>query len=379
MVGLSLAAKLKNHNLKIVIIDPKAVQLDFADDYDLRVSAITRSTENWLKDIAAWSFLKSAKKSAYDKMQVWDGESTSGQIEFDAKSITEKNLGYIVENRELRSAIYQATQDPNIDFMFGEKCQSVSYQEDFAQLDLESGYSLQAKLLVAADGAFSWLRSASKIDLSEKPYGHKAIVATIRTELPHNQTAYQRFDHKGPLAFLPLNDQNHCSIVWSVQEDYAERLLALSEQEFIAQLANTFENKLGRLSLESQRLAFPLFERAVETNIQHRLALIGDAAHTIHPLAGQGVNLGFADAKELAETILNNQQKQKDIGALQSLRPYQRNRASDNLQMQLSMSAFKTLFEQKQPFIQTIRAFGLNTVNKLPLLKKQIIRRAMGL
>lgn len=380
MVGLSLASKLQSSGLKIAVIDPKRVELEFDSDYDLRVSAITRATENFLKNISAWNAIHEKERSAYRSMQVWDGESTSGNIEFNAKSIAEKELGFIIENRVLRRAIFQSVQgSTDIDFIFDEKCLAVSYQDNHARLDLESGSCIKANLLVAADGAFSWLREASDIGITQKPYGHKAIVATIKTENPHDQIAYQRFAHKGPLAFLPLHDKNYCSIVWSVEEAYADELLGLDDGQFIKRLEVSFENSLGALQLQSKRLAFPLYERSAESTIAHRLALIGDAAHTIHPLAGQGVNLGFADALELANTILRIKQKNKDIGIISSLRPYQRNRASELLKMKTAMVAFKTLFEQKQPFIQSVRAFGLNSLNKLPILKKQIIRQAMGL
>ncbi len=380
MVGLSLASKLQISGLKIAVIDPKMIQLEFGSDYDLRVSAITRATEKFLRDISAWSFINDKELSAYRHMQVWDGESTNGAITFDAKSIAEKDLGFIIENRVLRKAIFQSVQGcANVDFIFGDKCLAVSYQDNDAQLELESGNNIKANLLVAADGALSWLRTVSNIDVAQKPYGHKAIVATIKTEHSHEQTAYQRFDHNGPLAFLPLPDSNYCSIVWSVEESYADELLVLDDESFLRRLENTFESSLGTLQLKSERLAFPLYERSAESTIAHRLALIGDAAHTIHPLAGQGVNLGFADALELANTILLNLQKNKDIGLISSLRPYQRNRASELLKMKTAMLAFKSLFEQKQPLIQSARAFGLNTLDKLPIVKNQIIRQAMGL
>ncbi len=381
MVGLALVARLKNSHLKIAVVDPKSVDMDFdRENYDLRISAITRNSENLFRSVDAWDFIGDSEKSAYSKMLVWDGESTNGKVEFDSAALAQENIGHIIENRVLRKALYQSIQNrPNIELMFGEKCQKVNYFEDKAELLLESGKKVSAKLLVAADGAFSWLRENSGIKLDESSYQQKAIVATIKTELVHNKTAYQRFDKHGPLAFLPFKDSNHCSIVWSQDNQVAEELLALDGQSFTKRLEITFEGKLGKLELLSQRLMFPLYERTAETTINHRLALIGDAAHTIHPLAGQGVNLGFSDANVLAETILSIAEKNKDIGLKVNLRTYQRKRASEIFIMKKSMFAFKELFGRESPIIQSLRAKGLQAVNNSQLIKSMIIKNALGL
>ncbi len=381
MVGLALAAKLKNSDLTIAVLDPKPIEKQWeSGEYDLRVSAITRASENLFKQVNAWNYVAETEKLAYNKMSVWDGESTNGWINFDAHSMAQENLGHIIENRVLRRALYQSVENAkDVDAIFKQRCQAVSYSEDYAQIELDSGKTLKARLLVAADGAFSWLREKSGIGLQQKPYGHKAIVATIKTEKPHKDTAYQRFDHNGPLAFLPLPDPNYCSIVWSLKEDLADELMQLSDENFSQRLMQNFEYHLGDLQLISKRLAFPLYERTAETCIKPRLALIGDAAHTIHPLAGQGVNLGFADAEVLAKNILQNSAKNKDIGLQQSLRSYQRSRKGEVLLMQQSMLAFKKLFEQTSPIPQMIRVSGLKLIDGLPMLKQQIIKQAMGL
>ncbi|WP_251358712.1 UbiH/UbiF/VisC/COQ6 family ubiquinone biosynthesis hydroxylase [Kangiella sp. TOML190] len=379
MVGLALAGQLKSSQLKVALIDSKGIELDWSQGYDLRVSAITRASENLFKQVGAWPLIEANQKSPYQKMSVWDGESSQGSIEFKATSIGEDNLGHIIENRVLRKALYQSGQSAsNIDYYFERQCQSVDYQAEHAELLLADGERLTAKLLVAADGAFSWLRQNSGIEVREKPYGHKALVATIKTEQSHEATAFQRFDQHGPLAFLPLPDPNYCSIVWSTKESFADYLLQLEPEDFEQQLQQDFEQRLGTVTLASQRLAFPLIERTVATSIQPRLALIGDAAHTIHPLAGQGVNLGFADAKVLAETILKAAAKTKDIGSLACLRPYQRQRQGDIWLMQQAMQSFKSLFEQTHPAVQTARAWGMKLLDKQPALKQQVIKKALG-
>jgi 2-octaprenylphenol hydroxylase len=223
------------------------------------------------------------------------------------------------------------------------------------------------------------LRKASAVGQKQVPYGHKAIVCTVKTEREHQKTAWQRFDHHGPLAFLPLADERLCSIVWSVDEAKAKQLLSLDKAEFARTLGQTFELTLGQVELVSAPVAFPLFERSAEHMVQHRLALIGDAAHTIHPLAGQGVNLGFADASQLATTIQASLDKGADFGLKHKLRPFERVRKSETKAMQLAMQGFKRLFEQQLPLAQMARSYGLAITDKHPLLKQKLIRQAMGL
>lgn len=381
MVGLALAARLAQSQIKIAIIDPKPVDMSWdKDDYDLRVSAITRVSQKLLDETGAWDFIDQDEKTAYQKMSVWDGEASRGNIEFDANLLAEPNLGHIIENRVLRRSLFQAIKPyRNIDFLSPQKCSKVSYHAEQASIELADGKTISAKLLVAADGAMSWLRQNSGIGIKKNPYGHKAIVATIKTEKPHQHTAWQRFDHNGPLAFLPLTDEHHCSIVWSVKSDYADQLMALEEKEFLQRLEQTFELTLGQCLETSQRVAFPLIERTAECLVKDRIALIGDAAHTIHPLAGQGVNLGFSDVEELAQVIEKSNGKQQDIGLKKNLRPYERARKGDIFMMQKAMQGFKLLFEQDMPFIQMTRSYGLGLTNQHPLLKQQLIKQAMGL
>lgn len=381
MVGLALAARLAHTQLKIAVIDPKPVEMSWdKNQFDLRVSAITRASQKLLDEVSAWSFIEQDEKTAYQRMYVWDGEASRGKIEFDGNLLAEPNLGHIIENRVLRRSLFQVIKPyRNIEFLSPQKCSKVSYQTEQANIELADGKIISAKLLVAADGAMSWLRKNSGIDIKQKPYGHKAIVATIKTEKSHQETAWQRFDHNGPLAFLPLTDEHHCSIVWSVKSDYADLLMALDDKEFLQRLEQTFENTLGQCIETSQRVAFPLIERTAECLIKDRIALIGDAAHTIHPLAGQGVNLGFSDVEELAQVIEKSYGKQQDIGLKRNLRPYERARKGEIFVMQKAMQGFKLLFEQDMPFIQMTRSYGLALTNQHPLLKQHLIKQAMGL
>lgn len=381
MVGIALAARLAQARLKTAIIDPKPVDMSWdKTEYDLRVSAITRASQQLLEEVGAWSCIEQGEKTAYRRMYVWDGESSRGNIEFDANLLAEPNLGHIIENRVLRRSLFQAIKPyRNIEFISPQKCSKVTYQPEQANIELADGKTISAKLLVAADGAMSWLRKNSGIEIKQNPYGHKAIVATIKTEKPHQYTAWQRFDHNGPLAFLPLTDEYHCSIVWSVKNAYADQLMALNDKQFLQRLEQTFENTLGQCLATSQRVAFPLIERTAESLVQDRIALIGDAAHTIHPLAGQGVNLGFSDVEELARTVEKSHAKQQDISLKRNLRPYERARRGEIFLMQKSMQGFKLLFEQQAPLVQMTRSYGLALTNQHPLLKQHLIKQAMGL
>ena len=381
MVGLALTAKLAQLDLRVAVIDPKPVDLEWENGtVDSRVSAITRASQRLFQSIEAWQLIDDHDKSAYQRMFVWDGESSSGKIEFDASLIAEPNLGHIIENRVLRRALFQSIErDRHIDWLCPEKCQAVDYQENYAELTLASGKRMKASLLVAADGAFSWLRKTSDIGQEQNAYGHKAIVCTVKTEKSHLQTAWQRFDHHGPLAFLPLRDSSLCSIVWSVDESFAEELLSLERSAFAKRLTQTFESTLGQVEVQSTPVAFPLFERTADRMAQHRLALIGDAAHTIHPLAGQGVNLGFSDALELAKAIDVSLKKGADIGLKHRLRPFERARKSETKAMQLAMQGFKRLFEKEIPAVQMARSYGLAVTDKHPVLKQKLIRKAMGI
>lgn len=382
MVGLACAALLRDSTLKIAVVDKNTIDLNWNESsFDTRVSAINHQSQAILEKASC--DISALNKSDYNKMYVWDGESSSGFIDFSADEIKNETLGFIVENRRLRATIFNACQQANnIDFYWQHQCQLVGYQKDFVLLTMIDGdkktLNLKAKLMIAADGSRSWLREKSDIKISQKDYQQKAIVCRVKTELPHHDTAYQRFDHLGPLAFLPLENKNYCSIVWSVDNDYADQLIDLPDEDFTKRLATTFEYKLGAIVEVSPRYSFPLLEQTAETIIAPRLALVGDAAHAIHPLAGQGVNLGFADAKALAQQIITIDKKSKDIGLIQNLRTYQRQRASDIFLMKQSMMGFKNLFGSKIPAAQMIRGFLLEKANKTVLLKNFFVDKALG-
>jgi len=250
-------------------------------------------------------------------------------------------------------------------------------------LTLGDGRQLQTSLLVAADGANSKVRALEHIAMREWDYNHHAIVATVKTELSHGHTARQRFLPEGPLAFLPLSsaqdDTHYCSIVWSAIPSYAENLMALTDDEFTEALAAAFEYQLGSISAVSRRFSFPLRQRHVVDYIKPGLALVGDAAHTIHPLAGQGVNLGLMDIKTLSEELLRSQQRGLSPGSIAVLERYQRRRKGANLAMMAGMDGLKRLFSETTLPVRWARNSGLRWLDKSKMLKRQIMKRAMGL
>lgn len=386
MAGCALACALADTNYKIAMIDNQTPPTFSADNFfDPRVVALSMASREFLSALGVWDVIAAQRISAFDRMQVWDGDGTA-QINFAASAVQQSALGYIVENNLVVSALReQLQQQSNVQWLCPDAVVNLHDQNnaDSARLLLQSGAELQGRLIVAADGAQSLLRQLSGINTMEWDYGHSAVVATVRTEKPHGAVARQRFMTTGPLAFLPLRDksgdEHWCSVVWSMAPEAAQALLTQSEQEFAAQLARAFESVLGDVLEVRGRFAFPLRQRHAQAYQRGRVVLIGDAAHTIHPLAGQGVNLGFMDVRVLAEELQRAQEKMLSPADASVLKRYQRRRRGANLTMTATMELFKQLFAQQALSVRWLRNTGMRGIDALPLLKKQIMRHAMGL
>ena len=378
MVGLTLAASLAKSNLNIAIIENSEVT-PLSKLPATRVSAISAASRSIFEKYNVWSQIDTQRITPYDSMFVWEKDSF-GKIEFDAQQVDATELGYIIENEQIQHALFEVVKKQNnVTFYTPDKLSNVAVGDGEAWLTLESGKNITTKLVVGADGANSWLRNKVDIPLTHWDYNHHALVATIKTDLPHEHCARQVFTPDGPLAFLPLFDDNLCSIVWSVPPEKAQQLQALSETEFNKQLTRTFDNRLGFCELQSERNSFPLTMRYARDFAKHRIALIGDAAHTIHPLAGQGVNLGLLDAVSLAQCIIENSDADKDIGLYPNLRQFERWRKTEAAQMVASMELLKQLFHGDNPVQKTVRDLALILTDKVNPLKKQFIKQAMGL
>lgn len=380
MVGLAVACGLQGSGLRVAVLEqrePQALAADAAPA--LRVSAINAASEKLLTRLGVWSDIVARRASCYHGMEVWDKDSF-GRIEFDDQSMGYSHLGHIVENAVIHYALWQkAQQSSDITLMAPAELQQVAWGENEAFLTLKDGAMLTARLVIGADGANSWLRNKADIPLTFWDYRHHALVATIRTEEAHGAVARQAFHGEGILAFLPLSDPHLCSIVWSLAPEEAERMQQANDALFNQALNIAFDNRLGLCRVESERQVYPLTGRYARQFASHRLALVGDAAHTIHPLAGQGVNLGFMDAAELVDELKRLHRQGKDIGQYLYLRRYERSRKHSAAMMLAGMQGFRELFAGTHPAKKLLRDMGLKLADTLPGVKPQLLRQAMGL
>jgi len=375
MVGTTLAIALsQNPDLSIAVVENHPPErLHEQDHADLRVSALTQASETLLKNLGIWPHLMASRISTFTDMHVWETQSST--LHFDSADIGQPLLGYIVENRHIQQAALDRCQQINtIDMIWPAKPTALEQ----CTLTLDNGRQLTAPLIFGADGAQSHLRQWLDIEVKGWDYQQTAIVCTVTTEKPHQFTAWQRFLPEGPLAFLPLADPHQCSIVWSNSTEEAALLTELDDDAFKSVLAKAFEHTLGDITDISPRASFPLKLRHADHYVEAGFALVGDAAHTIHPLAGQGVNIGFLDAATLAEIILDAKEKGRDIASLHTLKKYQRRRKGDNLAMQLTMDAFKRVFGNDLAPVRWARRFGLSKVNQSQLLKNLVMHNASG-
>ncbi|HKS35504.1 MAG TPA: FAD-dependent 2-octaprenylphenol hydroxylase [Enterobacteriaceae bacterium] len=380
MVGLAVACGLQGSGLRVAVLEQHPPQPLAADAPPaLRVSAINGASEKLLTHLGVWSNIVAQRASCYHGMEVWEKDSF-GRIAFNDESMGYSHLGHIVENAVIHSALWQKAQScADVTLLAPAELQQVVWGENDAFLTLKDGTMLTARLVVGADGARSWLRDKADIPLTFWDYRHHAMVATIRTAEPHGAVARQAFHGDGILAFLPLSDPHLCSIVWSLSPQEAERLQQAPEDEFNRALSVAFDNRLGLCQVESERQLFPLTGRYARQFAAHRLALVGDAAHTIHPLAGQGVNLGFMDAAELIDELRRLHRQGKDIGQHLYLRRYERSRKHSAAVMLAGMQGFRNLFAGDNPGLKLLRDVGLKLADTLPGVKPQLIRQAMGL
>ncbi len=379
MVGATLACALGNSPLRIAVVESFVAPSGLPEEgFENRVSAITRATQRVFDAVGAWDGMVKLRAYAYRHMHVWDATG-SGSIDFDAAEIGEPDLGLILENRVILAALLERmAQFDNVDLLCPAKVQSLSRDDKAVQLTLEDGRTLQGKLIVGADGANSWVRQQAGIDTTGWSYDQTAVVATIRTSLDHQQTCWQRFMPSGPLAFLPMS-AHYSSIVWSVPPERATELMALDEAEFLRELQHAFGDQLGTMEEVGPRGAFPLVLRHANRYTDKRLVLVGNSAHAIHPLAGQGLNIGVSDVAALAEILLQAQAEKQDIGEMSLLRRYERWRKGDNVAVMAAMDGFKRLFSNDNPLLSLLRNVGLSIADRSGPAKNLMIKRAMGL
>ena len=384
MVGSALALALREQGLEILLIDGGPLSVTPFDKnaaFEPRVSALSVASQRVLERLGVWEGVVARRSSPYRDMQVWDGSGT-GQIHFSAASVHAEVLGHIVENRVVQDALLERLHDSDIGLLANARLEQMRRSGDGWLLTLLDGRQLRAPLLVAADGANSAVRRLAGCATREWDYLHHAIVTSVRCARPHQATAWQRFTDDGPLAFLPLDGpagEHWCSIVWSITPTEAERVMALDDGAFCAALGKAFEWRLGEVLHADRRLCIPLRQRHAKRYVEDGLALIGDAAHSIHPLAGQGVNMGFLDAAVLADVLSHALARGERLADERVLSRYERKRMPHNLAMMAAMEGFERLFQADPLPVRWLRNAGLNWVDELPEAKALFVRQALGL
>ncbi len=370
MVGATLAALLADSGLRVLVADagddPRKTPVE---DVTLRVSALGRAAARVLDAAGAWEALR-VDAAPYRSMVVWDAAHDS-ELRFSAQDAAVDQLGWIVGN----TAVQEACLD-RIDVLWQHAVEGLDIEEGGAVVRLGKR-RVRCALVVGADGARSRVRELAGIEASHASYGQLGVVTTFQTERPHEDTAWQRFLPGGPVAFLPLAD-GQCSLVWSLPLEEAERVLGLSEEDFCAELGEASAHRLGKVLSCGKRTGFPLSRVHAYEYVKPRVALVGDAAHVVHPLAGQGANLGLLDAAALAEVLSDEVACGNAPGGWLALRRYARWRRAHNALVQESLDAIHHGFRVQQPVVQTLRGWGMGMVNRIGPLKHLLVDYATG-
>lgn len=374
--GLTLALLLAPLSLQIALIEQQDVIQPKEADFS-RVSALNLASQRVLAKVGAWEGI-AASAAAYQHMSVWEADSFA-RIHFDAEAVQLPVLGWICDNEQIRQHLYRQLRSySNVHCYFNSGKTQIHQSEREVLLTLADNTLILSRLLVGADGVNSVVRQQLQMPLTHWDYDQHAIVATIQTEEPHQNTARQVFLAEGPLALLPLPDSHQCSIVWSTSPARAEQLLAADETTFNKALTAASQSALGMLTLQNTRQVFPLKMRYASEWVRGRTVLVADAAHSIHPLAGQGMNLGLMDVASLAELIANAVEEHKGVADTVTLRRYERWRKAEAQSMILAMESFKRGFSNNNLLLKLLRTTGMSAVARLPWLKKHFINIALG-
>jgi 2-octaprenylphenol hydroxylase len=380
LAGNTLAGLLAANSLDCIVIEAGG-RFDQSESYpkDPRALAITHASQNILASIGAWQGLPKERVGCFSGMRVWD-ENGNGEVEFDSADLCQPSLGHIVEQSVLQGALEQITNSmPGIRFYHNTRLDDVQWHSDHVTVTLNNKEKLTASLLIGADGAHSVSRELAGIACKIHDYQQQAVACLVKTALPHGNIARQRFLTDGPLAFLPMHDKQQCGIVWSTSPEHAEELVTMDEKSFNRSVQEAFDHTLGEILQSEYRSSFCLRRAEAEHYGRDRFVLIGDAAHSIHPLAGQGANLGFLDAASLAQLILEAKNRNRNIAGQRVLRAYERWRKGENRKMMMIMEGFKYVFENQNSPLPMLRNRALDFANSCIPLKHSIMRHAMGL
>lgn len=386
MVGSMLAAALATRKttgpaLSVALLEnrePEPFAPGSTPDYDIRVSALSAATQNMFENVGAWQGILDRRACPYREMLVWDGEA-EGRTHFKSSEVGMSELGHIVENRVMQLALLDRLKSlDNIDYLCPVSLVGYTTTNEGVLCELSEGYApIKARLLVGADGAQSTVRTLAGIDIEREAYPQHALVATIKTCLPQQDITWQRFQPTGPEAFLPLCG-SYASMVWYHDEDEVKRLRALSDDDFIQAMQDAFPEELGGIDRIVERGSFPIAKAHAQHYIADRVALIGDAAHTVHPLAGQGVNLGMLDAAALADVVFTARSGGYDFGSRRQLRKYERWRRGENSIMISILDGFYHAFKPQPTTVQKLRSAALNVADGAGPLKRFVMHYALG-
>jgi len=377
MVGATVACALGDSDLRVALIE-QSMPEEFSPEqaHDLRVSALSIASQQILQTVGAWDAVLAARVCPFKRMRVWE---TAGDTEFNSDTIDYDALGYIVENRVTQLALlHRAEAFSNVEFLCPATIKQINYVAGKASVELEDGAVLSAKVVVGADGGQSRLRHVVGLGVTSWDYQQHAMVIYVETDYGQQDITWQRFVPTGPQAFLPLTG-NYGSIVWYNTPDEVRRLKALSAPELLVELTETFPNCLGKINTILGVASFPLKRQHAQEYVKQGVALVGDAAHMINPLAGQGVNIGLLDAAMLAEVLIDASNKGKNIADLEVLKLYERLRRNENLKMMTVMDLFYRTFSNSVMPVRFFRNLGLGLAERITPLKNKVMRGAMGL